>query len=198
MERRVGLVELDFGSLDRQLPALRHGVAGVDRQVEQHLLDLARVGSHGAQALLQRRDELDVLADQPSQHLVRVAHDLVQVDDARLEHLLAAEGEELPRQVGRAMRGLVDLGQLHPRRVLRLQPSGGELRVAQDGRQQVVEVVGDAAGQPSHRFHLLRLAELLFDGAALRHVPRVDDQPASARLGRRGLSDHRQGPPGTV
>ncbi len=34
------------------------------------------------------------------------------------------------------------------------------VRVAEDDGQDVVEVEGDAAGEPAHRFHLLRLAEL--------------------------------------
>ena len=38
-----------------------------------------------------------------------------------------------------------------------------ELAVAGDRREQVVEVVGDAAGEPADRLHLLRLAELRLD-----------------------------------
>src|SRR5712692_1656854 len=38
-----------------------------------------------------------------------------------------------------------------------------ELAISQDGCQQVIEVVGDAAGEPPDRFHLLSLTELLFE-----------------------------------
>ena len=41
---KVGLVELNVTGLDDQLAALGHGVAGVDRQVHDHLLHLAGVG----------------------------------------------------------------------------------------------------------------------------------------------------------
>ena len=44
------------------------------------------------------RDELDVLADEAAQHAVHVADDLVEVEDLRLQHLLAAEGEQLARE----------------------------------------------------------------------------------------------------
>ena len=47
--------------------------------------------------------QLDVLADQAPQHLLHVGHDGVQVEDARLQHLLAAEGQELAGQVGGAL-----------------------------------------------------------------------------------------------
>ena len=45
-----------------------------------------------------------------------------------------------------------------------------QLAVAGDRRQQVVEVVRDAAGEPADRLHLLRLPELLLQPAALGHV----------------------------
>ena len=35
-----------------------------------------------------------------------------------------------------------------------------QLRVPHDHRQQVVEIVCDGAGEPTYRFHLLRLAQL--------------------------------------
>ena len=41
------------------------------------------------------------------------------------------------------------------------EPAAQELRVAADDHQQIVEIVGDAAGQLAERLHLLRLRELL-------------------------------------
>ena len=38
---------------------------------------------------------------------------------------------------------------------------GDEVEPADDHRQQIVEVVGDAAGQLAERFHLLALAQLV-------------------------------------
>ena len=48
MMPRVFLVQHDVGGFDREPPAIRHRVPGVDRQVHQHLLDLHRVGLHVA------------------------------------------------------------------------------------------------------------------------------------------------------
>ena len=45
-----------------------------------------------------------------------------------------------------------------------------QLAVAQDDAEQVVEVVGHPAGQPSHRLHLLALAELLLGVVPLLHL----------------------------
>ena len=44
--RRMGSrgVEFDVAGFDREAPALRHGVARIDRKIHDHLLDLAAVG----------------------------------------------------------------------------------------------------------------------------------------------------------
>jgi hypothetical protein len=44
------------------------------------------------------------------------------------------------------------------------------LCVAEDHAQQIVEVMGDAAGQRAEGFHLLRLAQLRFEVAALGDI----------------------------
>ena len=88
--------------------------------------------------------------------------DLVQVEHLRLEHLLAAEREELPRELGGALAGLRESPR-RPRASGRPASRSREqqLRVAEDHREHVVEVVRHAAGQPADGLHLLRLAELL-------------------------------------
>src|SRR6266516_7833106 len=45
-----------------------------------------------------------------------------------------------------------------------------EVRIARDRREDVVEVVRDAARQPAHRFHLLGLPQLLLELNALRDI----------------------------
>ena len=44
-----------------------------------------------------------------------------------------------------------------------------ELQIADDDGEQIVEIVGDAAGELAHGLHLLRLAELLL------HLPALGD-----------------------
>ena len=58
-----------------------------------------------------------------------------------------------------------------------------QLRIAEDDRQEVVEVMGDAAGELADRFHLLRVAQLLLGGLALAGVAdRPDENPAAAEV----------------
>ena len=53
---------------------------------------------------------------------------------------------------------------------------GDDVEPADDDRQQVVEVVRDAAGQLAQRLHLLALAELLLRGLELGDVARFEQQ----------------------
>src|SRR3954468_3733253 len=46
--------------------------------------------------------------------------------------------------------------------MLCFEPTQREVAVAVNGREQIVEVVCDAAGELADSFHLLRLTELLF------------------------------------
>ena len=158
------------------MPATGHRVARRDGQVHDHLLQLAAVGAHVGLTLL-GDDQLDVRADQAPQHVGDVADRGVDVELTRLCHLLPAERQQLPRQLRRAggrlddlldVAALIGLGQLVDQ----------EMRIAQDRRQQVVEVMGDPAGEPSDRLHLLRLPQLRFERVLRADVGRDAEQPA--------------------
>ena len=90
-----------------------------------------------------------------------------------MEHLAAAEGEELARQGGAALADLLDLPQVLAGRLVAGEPGERQLGLAGDGGEQVVEHVGDAARQPAHRVHALRLGgDLLPDGGSPPAGPR--------------------------
>jgi hypothetical protein len=140
-------------------PPPGHRVTCVDDEVEDDLLQLARVGPDAAGLGGQLGDDVDVLADQPPQHRVHPGDDLVQVDDLRLEDLLAAEGEQLARQCRRPVGGKLDLVERRGERgIAAVDLRAGDVAVAADRQQQVVEVVGDPARELADRLHLLRLA----------------------------------------
>src|SRR2546425_412654 len=52
-----------------------------------------------------------------------------------------------------------------------------QLRVPENRRPEVVEVVRDSAGELPHRLHLLRLAELLLEMPLLRDIPLCSPYP---------------------
>ena len=88
-------VELRVGSFERELPAVRHGVAGIEGQVHDDLLDLPGIGLHRAEIACRYGQDFNVLSNQPAQQGIQIHHDVIQIDDARRKHLLAAEGEQL-------------------------------------------------------------------------------------------------------
>src|SRR2546422_7089822 len=77
---------------------------------------------------IEPRREVDVLAQQAAQHLLDVGDESVQADDARLQHLLAAEREQLPGEPRRPVCGLADF--LGDRKSTRLNSSHGYISYA--------------------------------------------------------------------
>ena len=169
-------VEHGVARFNREAAPLGHGVARVHHQVRHHLLDLARVNANPGRDGLAGDGHHDVFADHPAQHRLDLAERGVEVDDLRLQHLAAAEREHLLREVGRAHGGAGNLFGIGAAFILGIERGQHDLGVADDRRQQVVEVVGDAAGETAHGLHLLRVAQLLFQQqpplkriVALRH-----------------------------
>ena len=100
--------------------------------------------------------DLDVLAERAAQHRQELGHHLVEVDQRAGDRLAAAERQQLAGELGRAVGGLGDLQRVLARRLVLGQARQHQVHVAADDRQQVVEVVGHAAGEPADRLHLLR------------------------------------------
>jgi hypothetical protein len=140
-ERRV---DLNVRRRDDELSALRHRVPGVHDQVHDDLLDLARIGLHESEIGRQPRLQLDVLAEEPRQHLAGVRDDLVEIEDLGLHHLAATEREDLPREVGGPPSGRPDLLEVGPPWRRRAHFEQEDVAVAEDHGEDVVEVVGDA------------------------------------------------------
>jgi hypothetical protein len=115
-------------------PAPRHRVARVDSQVEDDLLELRRVRAHRAEVRVEQRDQVDVLADQLLEQLGDARDAPVQVEHLRLEHLLAAEREELHGQQRGPVRGLLDLLEVAARGVVGRQAPQQELAAPGDDR----------------------------------------------------------------
>src|SRR5437899_688203 len=180
MLTREGLVEIDVARLDREPPASRHRVARVDREVHEYLLELGRVGLDPVALSVRGGCQGDVLSDQALEHRDRLADRGVEMQDARLEHLLSAERQELLGERGGSMRRPLDQIEVLARLRTPLEALQEDFAATMDDRQEVVEVVGHAAGETADRVHLLGLQERLlsrrhlFGGhLALAEEPRV-------------------------
>jgi hypothetical protein len=91
------------------------------------------------------------------------------------------EGQELAGECGAAIRGLPDFVDIPADWHRLVEVLGHQIGVADDGGQQVVEIVGDATGEPADRFHLLRMLQLFVpvvqQTRCLPGSQRVTDRP---------------------
>ena len=99
-----------------------------------------------------------------------------------LQHLPSAERQQPARQLGAALAG----GRDHVGGLLQvgagLEGQTQRLGVADHDRQQIVEVVREAAGELADRLHLLRLRQLLFGPLAAGEVVDHADEDGAALL----------------
>ena len=136
------------GRTDCDRPA-GDGVAGVDAEIGQDLVELGGVHLDRGQVGAWLPVKLDALADQAPEHLEHALDRGVDVEHLGHDRLLAGKRQQLAGQVGRTLGGLADLLQVDCDRVAILELVKGQFGVADDHAQHVVEVVGHAAGQPA-------------------------------------------------
>jgi hypothetical protein len=146
-------------------PPLGHRILGIHRDVQHDLVDLPPVCMNGNDTglMVQVPHQGDVLADQTLDHRGDRDKCLVQVEDLEGQHLPPAEGEQLFGQGCRPLAGGQDLRQRQMQRVFKphlFQQEGG---TAVDDGQQIVEIVSNPAGQTADAFHLVGLAQLVFE-----------------------------------
>src|SRR5260370_6768253 len=165
------IVQLDVLGFQRESSALGHRVARVDAEIHQHLFELSGICSYRRQSLRQRHFDLDVFSNDPLQHLQEVSNDVVQIQDAQLKHLLPAESQHLAGQGRPTFSGHVDLlrGSVIFRNARKLFCEVAA--IAQDDRQQIIEIVRDSTCQRPDGFHFLRLPELLLQFSPLCQIP---------------------------
>ena len=150
-----------------------HRVAGIDGEVENDLVDLARIGVHVPQAGGEHGLNLNIFPSR-RESMRRVLTDVgAQVEADGLQDLAAAEGEQLAgerrRRAAPATRISLHRGAV---RIAGRQIGADHFGVAFDHGEQVVEVVRNAAGQLPYRFQLLGLAEFLLEAPAFGDVGR--------------------------
>ena len=147
-------------------------------------------------------DQLDRLAEQALQQVRHFGHHVGQLEHLRPECLLAREGEQLPRQAGGAVRVRLDLLDVVIVAVAGRVPHQHQVAVPDDRGQDVVEIVGDAAGELADDLHLGRLGDLALELRLLAIVLEQEQhrgvaEPAQAGDGQRhrlgGLPDEPDG-----
>ncbi len=165
------IVHIGIRCLDRQLAAVRHRVARIDRKVDDSIFKLNAVGQDLPKASREHSLYIDGLAKRAIEKIAHARHQAVGAERLRRKRLLPRKRQQPLRERGRALRALdcaigktfnigFALGQfpLHQR------------QTAKDHRKHVVEVVRDATRQLSNGFHLLDLPKLLLRPRPLKHL----------------------------
>ena len=159
------------------------GVARIDHEVHQDLLDLPRVGRDHQRLPRRLVRQRDAASHEPPQHVEEPGHDLVQVEPLPLEDLAPREREQLPDEGAGAVGCLPDGLEVAAQAVHVARPGERQVHVTRDGLQDVVEVVRDAAGEPSHRLQLLRVEQSLLQGPPLGDVAGERHDHGTAEVG---------------
>ena len=133
-------------------------------------MHLRGVGQDVGQVRLDVVRQLDAGGNHRAEQVDGFEHHRPELDGLLLVRLRTAEGEDALDQVGGAMHRAPHLAQVLLSRMRLSHVHRDEREVAANRGQQVVEVVGDAAGERAHRLHLLRLPQLRFE--PLPHVLR--------------------------
>ena len=195
----LGRVALDVGRLnlrdaggDHDLPAARHGVARVDCEVENDLLDHSAIRGDGREIRAILVIVADVVAECARQQAAQAGDDFVKVEDARRHHAAAAEGQQLARELPGAFGGTGDLLHAVARGLAERLIGAQQSAMSQDDGEDIVEIMRDARRQPSDGFELLRVAQLCFE---LLPVGDVGDVTVNDLALANGKEGPREGPP---
>jgi hypothetical protein len=152
-----------------QKPACGHRIAGVDGEVQDGALKQRTVRERCGRRAWKLCFQDHRFAEGAPQEREHTLHHRRHVEGLGTQRLTAPKGEQLLGEACPLFGSLKDQGG-EPAAFRLLQLLGQHFGVADHDGEQVVEVVGDAPRELAHRLHLLRLAQLLLEAAARRHV----------------------------
>jgi hypothetical protein len=158
---------LDARGCYRQCAAVRHGVARVETEIENDLMELVSIDDNRREVLLQMQLQFYISGESLAQHFAHLADQ--QVDVERLQHRFGFTGEgqqlldERCSSLSRFEDRLCPLGEF----LSVIMELFQQRRMPHDDAEDVVEVVRNAAGERADAFESLRLVELLLQQFSL-------------------------------
>jgi len=150
---------LDISRADDHRTSFGHGVTGIDDEVHERRLQLVGVNDDVPDIFRDIDRQRDGAAESAVEHVPERFEPRRQIDGLRLQSLPSGEGQQLAGQRCGALGSAIDRLQGTKRLFARDVLSDG-VNAAGNDHQQIVEVVGDAAGELAERIELLRFGEL--------------------------------------
>jgi len=139
---RVSIVNVPPGAIASRLFTARF---------QDDLLDLVGVRQHSRQVGVSRGHQAHGRAEEAPQHLLHVRHAVIEAHRFGIERLPATERQQLARQRRRPIARLEDFVEVLRVARIRAKVFPQDVRVSNDRRQQVVEIVRDAPPPPPAR-----------------------------------------------
>ena len=163
-------IERNRRGREDDLAALRYRIAGVDGEVQKRALQLTRVAFGDRRQRFQSLVDDDPWVDGSLQDRDDFGDEFVNIHVHGLLLPFAGKSKELLGEVGGAQ-GRVQYGLgITLQSGVAVQVIHKDLRIPQYAAQQVVEVVGDAARELTHRLEFLALSKLLFQLVLFRNI----------------------------
>ena len=146
---------------EHQIAAKRHGVARIHRKIENGDFELHGIDEDRPCIRRQVVADADQAAYGAPQQLIHAPQHVVDLDRAEGDVLFSGERQHLLRQLRTAL-GRFSRHTKQARSFRIIDPLGRQIDAAQDCREKVIEIMGNAAGQAAERFHFLRVLQLGF------------------------------------
>src|SRR4030042_2677530 len=143
MTTSIEFVQLHIGRLDGQFSAIWHRISPIDCKVHDDLFDLSHICPYPSKIFCQLDDHFDVLANDATEHLFQILQKRVQIKYLHLHNLATTEGQKLPCQTGCTVRSILYFIYISPQRVTFFEFDAGELAVAFDDGEEIIEIMGN-------------------------------------------------------
>ena len=157
MFRAGRVVHVNQRRREEKLPAVPHGVARVQGEIHDDLVQIAGIRKDRRQVVTELKVERDVLPDEAAQHRYRLLDRCVNRKRTPLNDLLPAVSEQLLCQCRGALGCADHLMERCAQLFIQLCVSELQRSVSENDGQDVIEIVSDARCEASHALHLLRL-----------------------------------------
>ena len=160
----------------RHRAAVWHGVARIDREIQERVFELIPVAPDEPEILACSNAQIDILAERAAQQFLDGPDQLVEIQGTRIDGLATRERQQTVRQ----SRGAIGRLQSPVQKPVKVadppfgDPSLDDIESAENPLKEIIEVVSDAAGELPHGFHLLALAQRFLGlhqlASTLRHA----------------------------
>jgi hypothetical protein len=80
--------------------AFRHRITGINRQIQQNLLNLPSIGFDPVEGRSKKSSQFNIFSNQALEHFLEFINNHIEVKHFQFQHLLTAEGQNLPGKAG--------------------------------------------------------------------------------------------------